>query len=138
MKTYGGVDVSTHVFLTSALFGGEWSASRPGRFAPGERAPGTLWVGPRTGLDDVERRKCLPITGLKFRPLDRPACSQSLYRLRYPGYISSQEKYFRYLKGNPVITINIYLIISSLQVSPFLLSKSESRFPSLSKIQCQT
>jgi hypothetical protein len=28
MKTYGGVDVQIHVFLTSALVGGEWSASR--------------------------------------------------------------------------------------------------------------
>jgi hypothetical protein len=41
--------------LTSALDGGEWSASRPGRFIPGERPPGTHqvggWVGPRAGLD---------------------------------------------------------------------------------------
>jgi hypothetical protein len=28
-----------HAFLTSALDGGEWSASRPGRFIPSERAP---------------------------------------------------------------------------------------------------
>jgi hypothetical protein len=41
MKAYGGVDVKIHIFLTSALVGGEWSASRPGRFTPGERAPGT-------------------------------------------------------------------------------------------------
>jgi hypothetical protein len=41
MKAYGGVDVYIHIFLTSALAEGEWSASRPGRFAPGERAPGT-------------------------------------------------------------------------------------------------
>jgi hypothetical protein len=27
--------------LTSALGGGEWSASRPGHFTPRERAPGT-------------------------------------------------------------------------------------------------
>jgi hypothetical protein len=31
MKTYGGVEVYIHIFLTSALAGGEWSASRPGR-----------------------------------------------------------------------------------------------------------
>jgi hypothetical protein len=35
MKTYGGV------FLTSALVGGEWSASRLGRFTPREKALGT-------------------------------------------------------------------------------------------------
>jgi hypothetical protein len=34
------VDVEIHIFLTWALVGGEWSASCPGRFKPGERAPG--------------------------------------------------------------------------------------------------
>jgi hypothetical protein len=47
--------------LTSALDGGEWSASRPGRFAPRERAPGTHWIGgcmgPGAILDAVARRK---------------------------------------------------------------------------------
>jgi hypothetical protein len=51
--------MQTHVFLTSALVGGEWSASRRGRFTPGERAAGTHWiggwVGPRAGLDDMEK-----------------------------------------------------------------------------------
>jgi hypothetical protein len=59
MKTYGGVDVQIHVFLTSALVRGEWSASRHGRITPGKRAPGTHWigdwVGPRAGLDDTEK-----------------------------------------------------------------------------------
>jgi hypothetical protein len=32
-------------FHTSALDGGEWSASRPCRFTNGERAPGTHWIG---------------------------------------------------------------------------------------------
>jgi hypothetical protein len=31
--------------LTSALDGGELSTSRPGRFTPRERAPGTHWIG---------------------------------------------------------------------------------------------
>jgi hypothetical protein len=43
--------------LTSALDGGEWLASRPGRFTPREKAPGTHWiggwVGPRAFLDAV-------------------------------------------------------------------------------------
>jgi hypothetical protein len=51
---------STHS-LTSALDGVEWSTSRPGRFTPRERAPGTHWiggwVGPRAGLDAVVKRK---------------------------------------------------------------------------------
>jgi hypothetical protein len=37
--------VQTHVFLNSALVGGEWSASSPGRFTPGERAPSIHWIG---------------------------------------------------------------------------------------------
>jgi hypothetical protein len=45
MKAYGGVEVYLHAFLTSALDGSEWSASRPGRFTPMERAPGTHWIG---------------------------------------------------------------------------------------------
>jgi hypothetical protein len=64
MKTYGGVEVLIALFLTSALVRAEWSASRPSRFTPAERAPGIHWragwVSPSTDLDDVERRKsCL-------------------------------------------------------------------------------
>jgi hypothetical protein len=32
MKAYGGVDVEIHIFLTSAVVLGEWSASSLGRF----------------------------------------------------------------------------------------------------------
>jgi hypothetical protein len=32
-------------FSTSAPVGGKWSASRTGRFTPGEKAPGTHWIG---------------------------------------------------------------------------------------------
>jgi hypothetical protein len=51
---------STHS-LTLALDGGEWSASRSGRFTPRERAPVTHWirgwVGPRAVLDAMVKRK---------------------------------------------------------------------------------
>jgi hypothetical protein len=39
----------------------------------------------RAGLDDLEKRKFLTPPGLELRPVGRPALSQSLYRLRYPG-----------------------------------------------------
>jgi hypothetical protein len=52
---------SSYSFSTSALDGGEWSASRPGRALPRERIPGTHctggWVGPGTGLDTEARGK---------------------------------------------------------------------------------
>jgi hypothetical protein len=75
--------------MTSTLVGSEWLALRPGRFTPGERGPGTHWiggwVGPRGDLNDVQKRKFLIVPGLELRPLCRPARSQSLYRLSYPG-----------------------------------------------------
>jgi hypothetical protein len=73
MKTCGGMDLYIHIFLTSALAGGQQSASRPCRFTPGERAPGTQWiegwVGPRAGMDDVKKRKFLTLQGLELRPM---------------------------------------------------------------------
>jgi hypothetical protein len=42
-------------------------------------------VGPTAGLNDVENRQFLTLPALEFRPLGRPARSQLLYRLRYPG-----------------------------------------------------
>jgi hypothetical protein len=78
---YGGADVSTHTILTLALAQGEWSASGPGRFTPGEIAPGThwigAWVGPRVGVDAVEKRKLLLCGGSN---LGRPTHTPSLYR----------------------------------------------------------
>jgi hypothetical protein len=39
MKANRGMDVEIHIFLTSALAGGEWSASRPCHFTPGKDPP---------------------------------------------------------------------------------------------------
>jgi hypothetical protein len=86
MKAYGSGCIY-HIFLNLELVGGEWSASRLGRFIPRERAPGTHWtagsVDPRAALDDLEKRKSLTLPGLEFRPLSRQGRSQSLYRLHY-------------------------------------------------------
>jgi hypothetical protein len=71
-------------------------------------------VGPRTGLDDVEKRKFLTLPGLELRPLCRPARSQSLYRLRYPAPYMDSRSYnltdrptmdIRYLEvGHPMLS----------------------------------
>jgi hypothetical protein len=101
VKAYGGVDVQIHIFLTSAVVGREFTVSSTGRFTPGERAAGTHCiggrVGPRDGLNDVEKIKFLTLTGLELRSLGRPERNQLLYRLRYPGsgayvYVLSKVK----------------------------------------------
>jgi hypothetical protein len=61
MKAYWGSESIAQCILASAVDGGKWSVSRPGRFTPKERDPGTHWIGgwvdPRTGLDTVVNRK---------------------------------------------------------------------------------
>jgi hypothetical protein len=61
MKTFWGVEVYLHTFLTLTLDGGEWSASRPGGFTSTERVPCTHWiggwVGQRAVLDTMVKRK---------------------------------------------------------------------------------
>jgi hypothetical protein len=52
-------------------------------------------VDPRAGLDDVEKRKFFTLPGLELRHLGRPARSQSLYGLRYPG--SEEYRNLEYL-----------------------------------------
>jgi len=61
MKAYWEWRYSSTYSLTSALVGGEWAASSPGRFNPRIRARGTHcigeWMGPRAVLDTVVNRK---------------------------------------------------------------------------------
>jgi hypothetical protein len=59
MKTWGSRGIAPP-FLTSALDGGEWSASLPCRLTAGEGALDTHriggWMGPRAGLDAMGNR----------------------------------------------------------------------------------
>jgi hypothetical protein len=77
-------------FLTLALAGGEWSASRPSRFTVGETAPGTYWIGgwlgPRDSPNSVGKRR-ISYPCRQSNP-GRPVRSPSLYRLSYPGFQS--------------------------------------------------
>jgi hypothetical protein len=69
----------------------------------GEWSPSILWiggwVGPRSGLDDVEQRIFLTLPGLEIRPPGRKARSQSLYRLCYLGSprIFTEERVFSFV-----------------------------------------
>jgi hypothetical protein len=68
IKTYGRVDVLIHIFLTSALVGGEWLVSRICRFTSEESVPYTHWIGgwvsPRAGLDYVDKLNFLNLPRL--------------------------------------------------------------------------
>jgi hypothetical protein len=64
-----------HIFFTSALIGGEWSALCPCCFTPGQRAPhppSTHWIGgqvdPRASLDDTEKLNSLLYQDSKSDP----------------------------------------------------------------------
>jgi hypothetical protein len=90
MKAYGGVHVYIHIFLTSSLVGGEWSASRPAALPPGSSPWYPLYrklCGPQSRSERREEDKILDPTGLELQPLRRSARSQSLYRLRYPDSV---------------------------------------------------
>jgi hypothetical protein len=66
------VGIQIQVFLTSALDGSEWLATRPGRLPSEKEALATNWiggwVGPRAGLDAVEKRKFLTLPELRLDP----------------------------------------------------------------------
>jgi hypothetical protein len=82
---------STHSFNLT-LDGGGWSASRPGRFIPRERLPGThwigSWVGSRAGLDPVVKRKIpSPLRELNPRtPIVQPVAQ------RYGGQVKMEVR----------------------------------------------
>jgi hypothetical protein len=87
---------STHS-STSALDGGEWSASCRGRFASREGDPGTHWIGwmdPRDGLNEVVKRKFPSPVGTRIpimqsaaqrytTELSRLVCNISCRKLSY-------------------------------------------------------
>ena len=74
---------SSTLSLTSALGRGGWSTPRPGRFTPGKdpvpivqeagQVPGPVWTGAAN------------LAATEIRSPDRPARSESLYRLSCPG-----------------------------------------------------
>jgi hypothetical protein len=74
---------SSYSFLTSALEGGEWSASGPSRVLPPSTHCIGGWVGPRASLDAEVRGKILCLS--RGSNPSRPVRSQTLHWLSYPG-----------------------------------------------------
>jgi hypothetical protein len=76
MKTWGSGCIDPHLLYLSTSWRCEVSFA-PLLLYPWGRTPGTHsvggWVGPRTGLDDVEKRKFFTLLGLELWPLCRPA-----------------------------------------------------------------
>jgi hypothetical protein len=76
-SAYGKVEVSLHLLY---LLGGEWSASRPGRFSPRETAPVTL-LNRKLGVTQSrsesfgERKNLLPRLKIETRIFCYPASS---------------------------------------------------------------
>jgi hypothetical protein len=75
--------------LISALNGGEWSASRPGRFTPQGKTPQCsldrrLGEPQRRCENGNEEKNSQPSQGIESQSSDRPNRSQSLYGMSYP------------------------------------------------------
>jgi hypothetical protein len=112
----------TPPFLTSALGGGEWSASHPDRFNPWKSAATRThwlggWVGSRADLDAVKKRKIsFPCREANPGSLGCPAPSPSLNRLDYPSSI---------LHHIQTQTVSLQLCFQTLEIC-FLLSGYET------------
>jgi hypothetical protein len=89
MKAYGCIDLHFLHFDTSCSGQLHAPAALPLMKQPPVPIGYEVGWTPRASLDDVEKKKFLTLPGLKLRPLGRPASSQSLYRLRYPGTLTS-------------------------------------------------
>jgi hypothetical protein len=55
-------------------------------------------MGPRAGLDNVEKRQFFLLPGLELRPLGRPARSQLLYRFSYSGSFQTWRGHAKILR----------------------------------------
>jgi hypothetical protein len=104
-------------FLTSALDGREWSASRAGRFYPRQIALGTHWIGGWVGmkpsLDAIEKTK-KSVSCWESNP-GRPAGSPSLCRLSY--FIRMNQWFFF---RNRTLSLRVYVPVYGRAVLLYL------------------
>jgi hypothetical protein len=99
-------------FFIWPLVGGDRSASRPCRFTPKERIPGTHciggWVDPGAGLEHMEKWKFLNLTRLELRPIG----SQTLAS-RYTDWATAAV--IRLIKRDITITAGVETCSSQFQ-----------------------
>jgi hypothetical protein len=125
VKAYWGMEVWLHAFLTLALDGGEWSASRPGRFTPWGNASGTHWiggwVGPKAGLDAVVKRK-IPSPCQDWNP----QTSSPLPRAISLSYPSSHHHHHHHHHVNSVVVLGMTVWRSINKVTVYGLDDQSS------------
>jgi hypothetical protein len=97
MKAYGGSGCIDPHFLDLGT-SWRWVVSfTPRPLYPRGKSHSTHWiggwVGPRAGLDDVEKRKFLTLSGRQLRSVGGSACSQSLSRLLGPCLKTIKRQY---------------------------------------------
>jgi hypothetical protein len=96
-------------------------------------------VDPRAGLDDVEERKFLTLPGLELLPLGRPARSQSLYRLRYPGSRKKTKKEKKKIgDDHDGVNLDCSFMIMSRGVLYVVTNISEQPTPSIFRTEIAT
>jgi len=108
-------------YLTSALVGGEWSASQSGRFTPRERAPGTHCLGTwnRSGHGGKEKKSQL-LPGLEPPIIQsvaqRCTTSQSVsVNLKYRNFLWKHYEIFSPGAG--------YMQMAAVQIETFKSQK---------------
>jgi hypothetical protein len=83
---------SSHSFSTSALDGGEWSASRPGRALVPEKGPPVPivqeaeWAPESVWTQGLQEKILSPLPEIEPRSPGRPGSSQTLYWLSYTAH----------------------------------------------------
>jgi hypothetical protein len=107
--------------LTSALVGGEWSALRPGRFTPGERAPDAHSIGGWAHLEVPQPKYTL---------------ISNYYYYYYYIILSALKILKLYSLLTFLITKLTVALLWILLVSVYPLSKLET-FPPLRSVMCQ-
>ena len=112
----GGVDIQPYSFFNLIAVWDGWLTSSPGRLTPGKDpvpiaqeagwSPGSVWTGAEN----------LAPTGIRSQ--GRPACSESLYRLRYPAHKVYARLYinlslnYSYISFNKYGSLHVHKIIS--------------------------
>jgi hypothetical protein len=79
---------------------------------PQEKSSRTHWIGGWVNLRAgwATWRKFLTLPGLELRPLGRPARSQSLYRLHYPGSSLSRKDIWKMHTGTEEDSCSLQLL----------------------------